>query len=110
MTQAPEMPELKSCPFCGGEMEDRGYGAIHVAPNKCPIGGYAVDTSRWNTRADLPPTPAEAMRCPEVAALVEAVRHEREMVCQDWDLQMEASKNVEKALGNMGVYPYSGVV
>lgn len=59
---------------------------------------------------DLPPTPAEAMRCPEVAALVEAVRHEREMVCQDWDLQMEASKNVEKALGNMGVYPYSGVV
>ncbi|ABL71802.1 Lar family restriction alleviation protein [Paracoccus denitrificans] len=45
--------ELKPCPFCGGEMEDRGYGAVHLDPQKCPIGDLAVDVDRWNRRADL---------------------------------------------------------
>ena len=33
-----------------------------------------------------------------VRALVEAVRHEREMVCQDMGLQLAASEAVESAL------------
>lgn len=36
------------------------------------------EKSGWNSveyrRADLPPTPAEAMRCPEVAAAITAMR------------------------------------
>lgn len=48
--------KLRPCPFCGGEMEDRGYGAVHLDPQKCPIGDLAVAVDRWNTR----PPPKEA--------------------------------------------------
>lgn len=36
-------------------------------------------------RADLPPTPAEAMRCPEVWALVEAMRRAIEAIDAAYD-------------------------
>ena len=42
--------ELKPCPFCGDEMENRGYGAIHVGNEKCILGDLALDPDRWNTR------------------------------------------------------------
>lgn len=45
-------------------------------------------------RADLAPDPQDA----RVAALVDAVRHEREMVCQDFDMQLAASQAVDAAL------------
>ena len=61
--------ELKPCPFCGGAMENRGYGAMHLGTATCPISGYAFDPEAWNHRAipagDLPDNP-------RVAALVEA--------------------------------------
>jgi hypothetical protein len=51
----------------------------------------------WQTeyvRADLP-TPLDD---PRVKALVEAVRHEREMVCQDFEMQSAAARAVDAAL------------
>lgn len=42
----------------------------------------------------LAPTPPD----PRVMALVDAVRHEREMVCQDMGMQMAASAAVDAAL------------
>lgn len=45
---------LLPCPFCGGQMENRGYGAIHVAGTGCPIGDLAVDVTKWNARAPDP--------------------------------------------------------
>ena len=65
-------PELKPCPFCGGVMENRGYGAMHLGTAVCPISGYAFDPEAWNLRADLPPTDAEVMNHPKVQALVDA--------------------------------------
>jgi hypothetical protein len=38
-------------------MEDRGYGAVHLANAKCPISDLAIDVDRWNRRAALPPAP-----------------------------------------------------
>jgi len=49
-------------------------------------------------RADLPPTDAECLRNEKVRALVEAVRRERNMLCQDMDMQIKASDAVEAAL------------
>ncbi|QRZ14693.1 hypothetical protein JWJ88_17160 [Paracoccus methylovorus] len=59
MTTTPTVADLVAvnllpCPFCGGPMEDRGYGAVHLDPQKCPIGDLAVDIARWNTRALSP--------------------------------------------------------
>lgn len=49
---------LEPCPFCGDAMEDRGYGAIHVRGEECPIGGYAFDVAKWNARHRLNATPS----------------------------------------------------
>lgn len=74
-------PELKPCPFCGG----RPY----LANKEMPGGAFVVCTdcraatdddcidatiSRWNTRADLPPTLSAALDLPEIKALVGALR------------------------------------
>lgn len=48
---APDHMALLPCPFCGDPMHDRGYGAIHVEPGKCPIGTIGVEITAWNTRA-----------------------------------------------------------
>lgn len=55
-------PELLPCPFCGGGMEDRGYGAVHLFAGKCPLGDLAIDVTRWNTRAPLSPAEAPEVR------------------------------------------------
>ena len=52
MTQI-QQDQLKPCPFCGGAMEDRGYGAIHVAGERCPLRDLAFDPARWNIRAPV---------------------------------------------------------
>lgn len=51
-------------------------------------GGWTADHDKRlieYRRADLPPTPAEAMRCPEVAALVEAMRNAIEAIDAAYD-------------------------
>ena len=48
--------------------------------------------------ADLPPTRDQIMADPRVMALVEAVRNEREMPCQDISMLIEVSEAVDAAL------------
>ncbi len=67
MTQAPEMP-AQIWAYPQGDQSTRGRW--HNVPVQ------HADAAEYR-RADLPPTPAEAMRCPEVAALVEAMRPAR---------------------------------
>lgn len=31
------MTALKFCPYCGGPMEDLGYGAVHIRAVACPL-------------------------------------------------------------------------
>jgi hypothetical protein len=51
MTDTPDA--LLPCPFCDDPMEDRGYGAMHVNPGKCPIGAHSFPViTAWNTRSD----------------------------------------------------------
>lgn len=52
-------------------------------------------------RADLATQP-DPLADPRVVSLVEAVRHERELVCQDFDMQLAASKAVDEALAAFG--------
>jgi hypothetical protein len=58
-------------------------------------------TKRLYRRADLPPTTDQLLADPRVKALVDAVRHEREMVCQDFDMQLAASQAVDTALAQL---------
>lgn len=75
-----EMPELKPCPFCGGvavirEDASHSTGVFFGCNTSGCLGADMWEESAseaisaWNTRADLPPPLAEAMRCPEVMAL-----------------------------------------
>lgn len=100
--------ELKPCPFCGGKAKTwvQRLGNVGVCgcvdeDRTCPIApciGFSLSDNveranverarainRWNSRADLPPTPAEAMRCPEVMALVEAMRNAIEAIDAAYD-------------------------
>lgn len=81
-----EMPKLKPCPFCGGvavirEDISHSTGVFFGCNTSGCLGAdmweesVSEAISAWNTRADLPPTPAEAMRCPEVEALVDEIRY-----------------------------------
>jgi hypothetical protein len=69
-------PELKPCPFCGknGKLMHGGPGNWFVQCQWCMAstddGSIDRAIERWNRRADLPPTKSEALRCPEVQALV----------------------------------------
>lgn len=65
MTQA---PELKPCPFCGGEAVESRPGDVHCKDGLCA--GYKTRHMRaeqWNTRADL----AEAATLDSVRAALE---------------------------------------
>jgi hypothetical protein len=66
-----------------------------------PGGGMISMGDTEYRRADLPPTLSEALAVPEVRALVEAVRHEREMPCQDIGMQLAASEALEAALARI---------
>lgn len=82
--------ELKPCPFCGGEARDGKDGEYFlVRCTHCGAEQFSdirrVAVSSWNRRADLPPTPAEAMRCPEVVAMVEALRSAIEAIDAAYD-------------------------
>lgn len=51
-------------------------GVLEVVAEVLPtLAERARAINRWNSRADLQPTPAEAMRCPEVMALVRALEN-----------------------------------
>lgn len=85
MSDAPEMIDaLKPCPFCGGNQIQAG----HVRDGRCigcilcgsVVRAYHPNAEsnareKWNTRADLPPTPAQIMAEPRVKALVEAAQN-----------------------------------
>ena len=81
-----DAPELKPCPFCGGDAvytyHNGGWpnscDSVQCADWKCPSrsgGRPSKNTAAelWNTRADLLPTLSAAMGLPEVRAMVEAV-------------------------------------
>jgi hypothetical protein len=58
----------------------------------------------WGRGADTLRTPTPAPSSDDLAkveALVGAVRHEREMVCQDMGMQLKASEAVDAALAAM---------
>ena len=84
-------PELKPCPFCGGEAEGRkgkttdGSDWHYVECMTCEAMGPRIQyashniaikealAEAWNSRADLArPTIADALALPEVKALVDA--------------------------------------
>mgnify|MGYP006998182435 FL=1 len=92
---------LLPCPRCGADAVWESLGGfIGAMPHQeerfsagcCyRTGSYESPESAakyWNTRASDP----------RVQALVEAVTHEREMVCQDFDMQRAASNAVDAAL------------
>lgn len=105
MTTTPT-PELKPCPFCGGEQTttgpDRKFGDItwHVICKSCGVDVWRdLETEAieaWNTRAA--PTPEPVARPPEVEALVEALRYALDThdVSYDWEAKARA------ALAQMG--------
>lgn len=84
MTKTEQASELKPCPFCGGAATLYCkplplYPVWVVECSQRPIPHHTtaqkseVDAvSDWNNRTA--PTVSEAMRCPEVMALVEALR------------------------------------
>ena len=58
----------------------------------------AQKKTRDDLEATASPSIATPLDDPRVKALVEAVRHEREMVCQDFDMQLAAARAVDAAL------------
>lgn len=62
---------------------------------------YEIIGEQEYRRADLAATNAQAFANENVKALVDAVTHQREMVCQDMGMQMEADKAVDDALAAM---------
>lgn len=93
MTKTEQASELKPCPFCGGAATLYCkplplYPVWVVECSQRPIPHHTtaqkseVDAvSDWNNRTA--PTVSEAMRCPEVMALVEALRPFSQLVIRD---------------------------
>jgi hypothetical protein len=80
MTDTPDQtsaPELNPCPFCGDPMEywDGADAVRHSNPDAdCILRMQAFHgATRWNRRADIPPTPDQIMADPRVQGLVEAL-------------------------------------
>ena len=81
-----DAPELNPCPFCGQTPDKivdatRHLGCYRIIHRGCVIPNFSLEgknasdvADRWNRRADLPPTLAQAIAMPEVRKLVEALR------------------------------------
>ena len=83
-----DAPELKPCPFCGGAditvFGPVGWYCQFGITHSCRVffggsGNFTIGgktrheaITAWNRRADLPPTLADALALPEIAALVDA--------------------------------------
>lgn len=79
-----DAPELKHCPFCGGDaaIDRRGYA--WCKNEQCA--GWTLTrctVEQWNTRTA--PTRAEVLALPEVAALVEKVTRVKAMLSPHYD-------------------------
>jgi hypothetical protein len=59
------------------------------------------EAAKAAAQADYEARIVAALDLAKVEALVEAVRHEREMVCQDMGMQLKASEAVDAALAAM---------
>lgn len=72
------MADLKPCPFCGTVPTKNDAMGSYVYCYGCgaegPVGNPDKGVERWNVRAALPPTLAEALKMPEIAAMVEVLR------------------------------------
>ena len=81
-----DAPELNPCPFCGQtptEIVDatRHLGCYRIIHRRCVIPNFSLEgntaahvADQWNTRADLPPTLAQAMMVPEVREIINALK------------------------------------
>jgi hypothetical protein len=71
-------PSLKPCPFCGNADLRHSHvtGAVFCEECGCEGPWSPAFDGDWNTRADLPPTLAQALALPEIAALVKRARAE----------------------------------
>lgn len=82
-------PELKPCPFCGGDattlVGKYDHGGTFYEAGCDSVGCWCLPSAKtlsmehavaeWNRRADMPPTLAQALALPEIAALVEAAQN-----------------------------------
>ncbi len=114
-----DLEKLLPCPFCGGEAHLSRYHAYSTDSSfdfvgckacyaliMCEDGrdGKAEAISEWNRRAPDLARQVIALTADNAALraksekLAEAVRHERELACQDIGMQIEASNAVEAAL------------
>lgn len=94
-----DAPELKPCPFCGGAditvFGPVGWYCQFGITHSCRVffggsGNFTIGgktrheaITAWNRRADLPPTLADALALPEIAALVEAARRASQATTND---------------------------
>lgn len=115
-----DLEKLLPCPFCGGDNVGvfgpvgwyRTYGISHSCrmfysgTSEMAQGFPDKKTAiaAWNARSPdlarqvIALTAENAALRAKAEKLAEAVRHEREMVCQDLGMQIEASNAVEAAL------------
>lgn len=100
--------ELEPCPFCNDPMLWReGLGVVHAHQHSgigtCIIRAMGfIDQAAWNRRADLPPTLAQALALPEIAALVAAAKpYVEKMQDADFCRQMRNYQALADALAQL---------